>query len=271
MTVYCFVYTVYRYREVVFIIYRAGIYLLGSILFTGLVCGTSFADGVVVDDPVDRMVMVAPRKPDSIDGRLLILFYSEAFRRLGKELDYRYMAFKRSTAAVKRGEVDGELARSGHYHKIVPELIMVKEPATKIKITAFTTDPEIRLSGWEALKKTKYRTQYVYGDYHFSEHAHSFSGHEKLFYVYNWENGLENLVAGRVKVFVHVERTILAALKDRKYKGTHVYSAGVVEELYLHAFFNKKHREFAEKLSVVIEDLKNEGLLETFDRAVRNP
>jgi len=43
-----------------------------------------------------------------------------------------------------------------------------------------------------------------------------------------------------------------------------IHIAGVMEEIFLHAFMYKKHRDLVQKLSTVLYQMKNEGLIEKY-------
>jgi len=52
--------------------------------------------------------------------------------------------------------------------------------------------------------------------------------------------------------------------KTNEFKHANIHIAGVMEEIFLHAFLHKKHRSLIPKLSTVLYQMKHEGLIEKY-------
>lgn len=91
------------------------------------------------------------------------LLYTEAFHRLGFKFAYTIFPLKRCSVTANDGKVDGEPQRVYNYGKDYPNLIRVDEVIFINRSMAFATNPAIRLDGWDSLKDTTYRVEYLRG------------------------------------------------------------------------------------------------------------
>ena len=212
-----------------------------------------------------KFIMVSVRKENSNDWKLFRRIYNEAFKRIGKGYVIKYYPAKRGGILANRGEVDGELARIYNYNESFPNLIRVEEPIFTIKISAFATDPRIRINRWSDFIGTDYIVEYMFGLKAGYDNLSRVMDKGKLFHVYHWSTGLKNLAAGRSDIYIGVERTVLAALKTETYKSLKIINAGVIEKQTIHAFFHKKHKAIVPLLSSALTEMRSEGLLEKFN------
>ena len=210
--------------------------------------------------------MVAARKEDSTDGKFLKRVYHEAFKRAGKTFIYKYYPIKRSDSMLLSGRVDGDLARISDFSEEQPDLIKVEESVLTINISAFATDPKIRLKSYSDLYEKNYIVEYVFGSTWIDEDLSPYMKNGTLTHVYHWSNGLKNLAAGRTDIFICIERTGLGGLRNSKINEIPVYIAGVMAEKSIHAFFQKKHKNLAMEISNALREMKKEGLIEKYRR-----
>ena len=82
---------------------------------------------------------------------------SEAFNRLGLELDFQHYPSSLASKMADLHEVEGELARGYHYGFNHPELVRVEEPGISNLTVALAVKSEIKLDGWASLFDTNYK------------------------------------------------------------------------------------------------------------------
>ena len=211
-----------------------------------------------------NIVMASIRSKSSIDGKALILIFTEAFKRVDKVLVYKFYPSKRASLVADSGVVDGEICRVFSYNEKHPGLIRVEEPILSIRISAFATDKDIKLKGWESLRNTDYKIEYMRGGKLIEEKLAKFVDNEKLSTVTHWSQGIKKLDIGRTNIFISLERTIQNALKTKEFINSGIHKVGVMEEQTIHAFLNVKHKALATKLSKVLKEMKKEGLIKKY-------
>ncbi len=211
------------------------------------------------------LVMVFPETKDNFLGRWLYLSYTEAFKRLGLKLVYKHYPPKRCSHLSDAGKVDGELGRIYNYNEAHPKLIRVEESSFTTKIIAFAADPRIRLSGWEGLKGTEYKVRYMLGIKISEDNLPKVVSPRNLYFTFDAYSGIKALISGHTDLYVDEEMSVKSVLKKTKeFKDAEIHMAGVMEEVFLHAFLHKKNAALVPKLSTVLHDMKLEGLIEKY-------
>ncbi|WP_155319152.1 hypothetical protein [Desulfosarcina alkanivorans] len=197
----------------------------------------------------------------------LVLIYTEAFRRLGYELQYDIYPLARLTMMVDAGEVDGEIQRPGEYQAAHQNLIRVDESPASVRYGAYTVKPGIVLQGWNSLKNTSYRVEYRLGASRSEAELKSVVNPGNLSQIAKTEQGLKKLILGRTDVFVDLEHNITNTVKrlDRAdFDTSAVYQAGLMQETAMYAYLHKKHSALVPKLASVLKAMKQEGLIEQY-------
>jgi len=241
--------------------------LLPAILLVALI-GMRTND--LAADPGNKtLVMACAVSNDTYLGRVLDLVYREAFRRLGFEFEYRHYPAKRASLTADEGRVDGDLARVYAYGQTHPELIRVEEAPFSDRFVAIATNPEIKLDGWESLRGTTYRVEYLHGYQRAHDKLTEVVEPARLSALSNWRHGLKKLIRGRTDVFIDVENVIEPLLKQDEFQSANLVVVGVMEEITLHAYLHKKHAPLAAQLSAVLKDMKREGLIEQYTMLAR--
>lgn len=229
-----------------------------------LISGVVYSAGAAESGP--KMVMTSMLPEDSTQGKWMKLIYTEAFRRIGMKMVYKYLPAKRATVESNEGGVDGDLYRAYRYGNFHPDLVRVGETVYIANVSAFATDPAIQLNGWDSLKGTEYRVDYRRGvklcEYALPEIVPK----KRLSVVSLWSHGLRKLVAGWTDIYVDVEDVIMKALKTDK-NFDEVRRVGVMEIAPVHAYLHNKHKSLAPKLSSVLKQMKKEGLIEQYRKA----
>ncbi len=218
----------------------------------------------------DKIVLGSARKESSADGKAFKLIYTEAFKRMGKTFVYRYLPAKRASLMADNEQLDGEIGRVYNYNEGHPNLIRVEEPVFSVKISAFSTDPQIKLKGWKSLTGTDYKVEYTRGTYITTKNLIKVVNKNNLSRISHWSQGIKKLAAGRTDIFIEVERTVLEALETSEFKNSNIHIAGVMEEQTIHTFLHIKHKVLASKLSAVLKEMKEEGWIEKHIKDSKN-
>lgn len=220
-----------------------------------------------------KMIMAALEPKDSPTGKLVNLIYTEAFRRLGLELEYRYYPGKRASLMADEGKVDGELIRVGTYGDAHPDLVRVEEPAILTAFSAFSIDPAIQLAGWESLRDTRYKVEYLRGDRRAHDKLTKLVPPDNLSAINSVTQGVKKIIAGRTDIYIGPESVVRQSLqaeeirqflKTQGVRDSDIRTAGVMEEIGLHAYMHKKYKDIASKLSTILKVMKEEGLIEKY-------
>jgi len=243
------------------------VFLLSAILLVALI---GIRTNELAAEPGNKTLVMASLVPhDTFEGRVLDLVYREAFRRLGVDFEYRHYPAKRASLMADEGRVDGELARIYSYGQKHPELIRVEEALFSTRFVAVASTPEIKLDGWESLRGTTYRVEYVRGHQRAHDKLIEVVKPAQLSAISSWRQGLKKLILGRTDVFVDSEFVINNLLKQEEFQSANLMVVGVMEEISLHAYLHKRHAPLAAQLSAILKDIKREGLIEQYATLAR--
>jgi len=238
------------------------------ILFLG--CIWSFGlPGASLSSAAEKIRMASLREEKTVDGLALKLVYTDAFRRMGKELVYLYYPPKRGSLMANSGQVEGELARGARYNGRFPNLVMVPEPIIIINISGFVVDPTIQLRGWESLVGTNYRIDYMRGQLGIQNRLQKVTRPENVTVVSHWLQGLRKLASGRTDIYIGIERTLKDARSSPKLNRAGIACCCVFEEQTIHTFLHKRHRHLVDPLAGIIKEMKKAGLIEKYIQTAR--
>ena len=212
----------------------------------------------------EKVVMVSVRSENSYLGKFAKMIYTEAFKRMGKELEVRHFPAKPCSLLSDKGEVGGEVMRVHDYNNIHPNLLRVEESPFSIRWSAFAVDDKIRLNGWESLKSTDYKVEYMLGNKKPHEKLTEIVKRENLSTIKRWPLGLKKLIKGRTDIYIEIEDTITKALKRDEFRNSGIKLVGLMEENSIHAFLHKKHKTLVSKLSEILKKMREEGIIEKY-------
>lgn len=243
-----------------------------SILILVLILSTTSL-ALTADKPFyNQLKFVYTRPREHIVTQWLILIYTEAFKRIGIEFIFEEVPPKRASLYSDEATVDGELGRIYTYADAHPDLIRVEEHHALVTFSAFTTHRDLRLAGWESLKKLDYYVEYRHGIKKSETKLPVVVIPERLSSVVKIETGIKKVLAGRTDIYIDVEDYVLKFLNSSEYKsmskGKIIYIAGIMEQTTGHIFLHKKHRKLVTRLSSILKDMKEEGLFEIYREQV---
>ena len=246
--------------------YRTAIFLLFFCLFfipLELVYG--FA-------PDRTFVMVDCRDPQSKQAQFLRTTYTEAFRRLGYELDVQYHGNgTECTRLSQLGLVDGELSREKRYARKHKKLVCLTYPHYQTSYHALSWIPELEIYGWQSLRNRLFRVAYQRTDKRLERKLVQAIPLEKMIVVDDLAAGLDLLKEKRVDAFVVEELELHKVKKHPLYERGRVGVAGIMEKYSAHAYLHNKNGYLAKPISITLYEMKKEGLLDKFHEAVGYP
>lgn len=211
-----------------------------------------------------KMVLVNVFPENSSRVKWYQLVYSEAFRRLGMEFEFRQYPAKRGAYLANQGEVDGEAGRVADFNTMYPNMIRVDEPLWTIKISAYSIDEKIRLHNWESLRNRDFRVNYTRGIKKCEEMLPQVIKPGMLEAVNEDSQGLRKLLKDRTDIHVGLESLINLLLKNEAFAVSPINKAGLLGEYRLYAFLHTKHKKIVPKLETVLRAMKEEGLFERY-------
>jgi polar amino acid transport system substrate-binding protein len=208
----------------------------------------------------------------SFTGKWLNLIYTEVFRRLGYELEYKGYPNERANAMAESGVVDGEIQRAASYQKISKNLIRVEEPSFSGNVSAYAVTPGIVVDGWESLKNTNYSVEYRRGSKLPQTVLPEFVRPEKLSTISTVEQGLKKLIAGRTDIFIEQELVVDEALREFDKAGfdySSLYQAGIVYTGNSYLYMHKRHAALVPKIAEVLRNMKQQGVVERYKEIIQ--
>lgn len=209
----------------------------------------------------DVIVMGSNDAIDSSNGKFYNMLYSEAFRRLGIRFEYRFMPAKRASAMADAGQIDGEVARIREYGDAHPTLVRVEEAGMHDSFSAFATDASISLNGWDALRNTSLRVDYLRGVYRTEEKLQALVPPDSLFAVNSIEQALKKIAKGRADIYIDSEAAVTHHLSLPEFQKAGIQKVGEMEETRYYAYLNIKHKELAVKLAAILKKMREDGTM----------
>ncbi len=214
------------------------------------------------------MRFVTSTLPESEMARISTLVLTEAFGRLGYAYEVRHVPEKRGIYMMKHGFADGDATRAQYFNKQHPYYILVNEHHSVAYASAFATDPNIKVSCWDDLKKGNYIVGYLAGVQFAERNLIGLIDMDKLIVQPTANiNGLKQLGAGRTDVYVYVPSDqakydfATKELKDFK-----IIMAGHLDETKIYPYLQKKHEALADVLAEKIREIKAEGLFDEYQK-----
>lgn len=210
------------------------------------------------------MTMVFTSSKHEYSGLWTYLVYEDAFERMGLELVFENYPPERCSFLSDHGKVDGELSRVHGYNLTHPNLVRVEESVSSISWTAYTVNPAIHVDGWESLRGSRYKVEYRKGLARAEYQLYELLSEEYVSSVRSVSQGLRKLVAGRTDIYVDIRETVASYLANDEFLLKHILSAGLLEEVSLHAFFHHKNASYVSALSATLKEMREDGSLDRY-------
>ncbi len=214
----------------------------------------------------EKTIVLSTGMPESMSHFPEIAgIYSEAFKRLGYRFRLVSLPGERSLVDANSGATDGEALRVSYLdsHKY-PNLIQVSEPVKVLKYGAYSVDTSIKINGWESLKGKGYEVGIFKGIKFIEKKLPLYVKKENIIALSGFEQILKMLQARRIDIYIAA--TIMeesAPMKSDKYKD--IVRVGIVEEIVIFPWLNKKHKALVPRLAKALEAMKADG---TFQKII---
>jgi hypothetical protein len=240
-----------------------------SIILTSLVVLFSAHNAICQESAPalkDNTFVMATVRPETQHfGKWQRLVHTEVFKRLGIKVEFREYPPKRASIEADAGNVDGEPVRGYQYAADHPNLIRVEESLFNVNHSAFAAQASIpQLNGWDSLKGTKYRVEYMRGIKICETNLSKVVSKENLSDVTEPAQGLKKILSGRTDLFVDEESAILTLIQTPEFKESKIRYAGIMGSDPLYPYLHKKHAALALKMADIIKAMKAEGLIEQY-------
>lgn len=192
----------------------------------------------------------------------LVRLVTEAARRVGYGFRFKIYPPKRASLAAIRGIVDGELLRVKNYGVNRPTMVRVEEYHTLTRFIAYTTDPKLKLHGWDSLKGRDLSVDHRMGVVATANSLSKVVLPENLHVVGTHMQAFERMFRGRSDIYIDTASTVEPFLKSEQFraiaKKQPVYQAGQMQTVSGHVWLNEKHRDLAPKFSAAFKAMKRE-------------
>ena len=222
------------------------------------------------DFPDRPFLIVINRTENSLAYKYLNMVYREVFRRMDIPMTMIYLPLKRGAAQVVSGKFDGETTRIRAYEDSHPTLIRVKESLYSVNVSAFALNFFTEeLNGWDSLKGSDYKVEYPRGVLLSEINLKKVIKPQNLSNISTPQQGLKKLFRHRTSVYIDDELVVFPLLKklDATYHGA-IEKVGVMESVPLYMYIHKKNHLLEPRLSKIIKEIKDEGLITEYRKIV---
>lgn len=200
----------------------------------------------------------AERLKDNKKGGYVFVIVTEAFSRLGYDLNFVTFPFERSLKMSDAGFVDGELVRASSIELQYPNLIRVPEPLFDVDIVVISRSPIDLSMGWSALSGKS--VGWLLGVKSIQEntpetvHLTAVRNITQLF----------GLLKNRRVDYVVSTRVFGSELLGAKSHGL-IVNDQALTRISSYTYLHKKHKELVPKLAATLREMKEDG---SFQRIV---
>lgn len=201
---------------------------------------------IVTSASADPLILGAVKGSSDVNAGVAVI--REAYRRLGVDIEIRWLQSSESLDLSNTGVIDGEIQRIDGISRMFENLIQVHVPVNFIQGVVFGRTDSVVVRGWHSLKP--YRVGIVKGIV-FAEEGTAdlpdvkrFDSYEELF------TGIRDGL-----VDVGVMPRVNGILLQRQGIKNVVEIPGVLEHIFLYHYLNKKHADLVPRLTRTLKDM----------------
>ena len=224
------------------------------------------ATGATTLQAQDRLVFGSMGETEDLLSVISTRILSEAYGRIGIEIAARELPGPRSMDMANRGDIDGELFRGEINGDQFPNLIRIPVPIMYGEIVVFTKDVEFEVVGWDSLRP--YSIGIQYGVKEIEDGTKGM----RVEPVRHSEQLLMKLATGRNDIVVHPRDLGLRTLKTvitqapegidlKALQGIMVLEPPLQRDALYH-YLHSKHAALVPKLTVALQEMADEGLIQ---------
>ena len=180
---------------------------------------------------------------------------------LGVKIQISCMASKRAINMLKQGKLDGDVARIEKFGSLVPQLIRLAEPISRVNYYAYATDKTINVDqGWESLADQK--VAHIKG---LKQIEIKLGDHGNRIPVKSARQGLRMVAAGRADVFALTNTVVGPLLNTDEFKGKGIVALQPpLERIAIYIYVQPRHAELAKQLNEKIQASRADGSHEKY-------
>lgn len=194
---------------------------------------------------------------------------TEAFRRIGYQLETVQLPAERALINANRGIDDGDLLRVAGLQKKYPNLIQVPEKIMAMDLVLFTkNNPSFYVDGWQSIKS--YSIAIISGWKIMETNFGQFGDQIEIIKTDNIEQSLSLLMKDRVDFIAYSRWSGLAYLKEQGINGVSLLSPPLVSPAF-YTYLHKKHKNIVPELATAIRQMKYDGSMHAIYKRILKP
>ena len=182
------------------------------------------------------------------------LILIEAYTRIGQKIEFETLPVERSLDLANKGVTDGELARISGLQNEYPNLIQVPAPTALNRVFAYSKKHNFPVKGWQSLKP--YKIDFIFGSKYLEQKSKGFQATK----VKSNYQGLKKLSAGRSDFYVGLFG-VKCSINKHNFTGIKMLTPAL-DEMNMYHYMHKRYKHIAEKLTVVLKQMKQNGEME---------
>lgn len=197
------------------------------------------------------------------------LMYEEA----GKRMDVRFKIapypMVRRTKLATEGELDGDIGRAAQLVATVgKDMVRVEQAWMSVNFFMYTAKPGLTFKKFDDLKGSGLAVEYPRGVQYCLDQLKGL-GLKRLLDAADEVQALRRLAAGTTDLYCAVDSTIASLMSYPEFKGkVQFHKAVPVGVVAVHPYLHKKHAALAPKLAETLKKMKDEGLIEKYQKQV---
>lgn len=219
----------------------------------------------------ERPFVMAINRPEGSSAyTYLNMLYTEIFKRLEIPLSMQYIPLKRGAFEMASGRFDGETSRIHAYGNAHPDLIRVTDYLYSTDVSAYATETTIAsLNGWQSLVGTDYKVEYPRGVILSEINLKKVVDPNKLTSIVTAEQGLRRLLLNRTDIYIDDDLLVLPLLiGSEEFNNGKVHKVGPMASVPLYMYIHQKNSALEPRLSKVIKEVRDEGLMGKYRKIV---
>lgn len=219
----------------------------------------------------DAPFLLAINRPEGTSAyTYLNLLYTEIFKRIGISFKFVYIPLKRGAFEMDAGRFDGETSRIYEYGNTHPDLIRVKEYLYSTDVSAYATEPSTsNLNGWQSLNGTDFKVEYPRGVALSEINLKKVVDPKNLSTIVTAEQGLRRLLLKRTDLYIDDDLVVLPLLiGSEEFDNGKVHKIGHMASVPLYMYIHEKNSALEPRLSEVIKEVREEGMMQKYRKVV---
>lgn len=210
----------------------------------------------------DTLYMACSVKEDSQSYSRFYQIYTEAFRRIGYDIELVFFPPERSLIEANSGRYVGETGRIYNLNENdeYPNLIRIEEKIINLNIYAYLTDKDRTIHTWEDLSDTELIIGFRKGIKLIERHVTAHVDSDKLYPARDSRQGFEALLGGIIDVYVAPELWDPSLLENSMVDYSQIEVAThIIHEISLYPYIHKNYGFLIEDLTREIRNILKEN------------